>query len=232
MKIHLGHLSSCQRHSETVRRWFHCRIFFPFMLETALPQAHSFTHVACPVHSAPILTKSNTACPPPSALSLSKSMCILLDCNSWRQTHIVSVSLNIPWIWFLHLLNRLFSRCWDKSMARLSAGKATCQKWTARLHVRSVHACVHALSPSKQRLIPGSGPTVTTALFGQSNSATIFKSLRGQVYPNTVRNEQDILEKFRLVTSVKFLRREGSSIDGKKTRSCHPPPRIDHPSII
>ena len=70
--------------------------FFPFMLETALPQAHSFTHVACPIHSAPILTKSNTACPPPSAVSLCKS--ILLDCNFWRQTHIVSVSLNIPWI--------------------------------------------------------------------------------------------------------------------------------------
>ena len=70
--------------------------FFHFMLETALPQAHSFTHVACPIHSAPIqvLTKSNTACPPPSALSLPKS--ILLDCNFWRQTHIVSVSLNIP----------------------------------------------------------------------------------------------------------------------------------------
>ena len=67
-----------------------------FKLETALPQAHSFTHVACPIHSAPILTKSNTACPPPSALILPKS--ILLDCNSCRQTHIVSVGLNIPWI--------------------------------------------------------------------------------------------------------------------------------------
>ena len=121
-------------------------------------------------------------------------------------------------------------------MASICLGKATCQKWTARLHVRSVRACVHALSPSKQRLIPGgrqSGLMVTTALFWQSNSATVFKSLRGQVYPNTVRNKQDILEIFRLVTSVKFLRREGGSIDGKKkTRSCHSPPRIDHPSII
>ena len=30
MKVHLGHLSSCRRHSETVR--FHCRIFFPLCL--------------------------------------------------------------------------------------------------------------------------------------------------------------------------------------------------------
>ena len=99
-------------------------------------------------------------------------------------------------------------------MASVCSGKATSQKWTARLHVRSVRACVHALSASKQRLIPP-GLTVTTALFGQSNSATIFKSLLGQVYPNTVRNKQDILEKFRLVASVKFLGREGGSIDGK-----------------
>ena len=107
-------------------------------------------------------------------------------------------------------------------MASVCLGKATCQKWTARLHVRSMRACacVNALSPLEQRLIPSgrqSGLMVTTALFWQSNSATIFKSLRGQVYPNTVRNKQDIFEIFRLVTSVKFLRREGGSIDGKKT---------------
>ena len=61
----------------------------------------------------------------------------------------------------------------------------------------------------------------------------MFKSFREQVHPNTVRNEQDILEKFRRVSNVKFPRREGGSIDSKKiTRSCHPPPKIDHPSNI
>ena len=49
---------------------------------------------------------------------------------------------------FLPLLNPLFSRCWDKSSVCL--GKTTCQKWTAC----SQCACVRALSPSKQRLIP------------------------------------------------------------------------------
>ena len=47
-----------------------------------------------------------------------------------------------------------FSRRWDKSMVSVCLGKTTCQKWMARLHVRGVRACVHALSPSQQRLIP------------------------------------------------------------------------------
>ena len=86
------------------------------------------------------------------SVSLSPS---LLHCNSWRQTHIVSVSLNIPWLWFLPFLNPIFCRCWDKSMASVCLGKTTCQKWMARLHVHhGVRACVHALSPSQQRLIP------------------------------------------------------------------------------
>ena len=73
-------------------------IFFSFY--AALPQAHSFIHVACPINSAPSLTKSNTACPPPSALSLPKSF--LLDCNSWRQTHIVS------WCDLEHFMDMIF----------------------------------------------------------------------------------------------------------------------------
>ena len=46
------------------------------------------------------------------------------------------------------------------------------------------------------------GLIVTTALFGQSSSATMFKSFREQFHPKTVRNKQDILEKFRRVLSV------------------------------
>ena len=51
-------------------------IFFPFKLETALPQARSFQPVACPINSAPSPTKFNTACPSPdmSALSFIKSI--------------------------------------------------------------------------------------------------------------------------------------------------------------
>ena len=45
----------------------------------------------------------------------------------------------------------------------------------------------------------------------------MFKSFREQVHPITVRNKQDILEKFRRVPSAKFPRREGGSIDGKKS---------------
>ena len=124
-----------------------------FSFHAALPQAHSFIHVACPINSAPSLTKSNTACPPPSALSLPKSF--LLDCNSWRQTHIVS------WCELEHFMDMIspspqssFFSVLGKSMAYVCSGKTTCQKWMARLHIRGVRACMHALSPSQQRLIP------------------------------------------------------------------------------
>ena len=133
------------------------------------------------IHSAPSLTKSSTACPPP-ALSSPKS--ILLDCISWRQTHIVRVSLNIPWIWFLPLVNPLFSRCWDQSMAAVCLGKMICQKWAAHLHVHSVRACMHYHHHSRSWSNPGL--TTMTALFGQLSSATMFKSFRGHVHPNAV----------------------------------------------
>ena len=63
------------------------------------------------------------------------------------------------WAWTIHwrvltFLHPPFFRCWDKSMASVCFGKTTCQKWMARLHVRGVRACVHALSPPQQRLIP------------------------------------------------------------------------------
>ena len=126
----------------------------------------------------------------------------------------MSVSLNIPWIWFVPFLNPIFSRCWDKSMASVCLGKTTWQKWMARLHIRGVRARAHYHHHSRGWSCPGL--TVTTALFGQSSSATMLKSFREQVHPNTVRNKQDILEKFRRVSIVKFPRQEGGTIDGKK----------------
>ena len=52
------------------------------------------------------------------SVSLSPS---LLHCNSWRQTHIVSVSLNIPWLWFLPFLNPVFFLGVGTNRWRLSA---------------------------------------------------------------------------------------------------------------
>ena len=166
MKIHLAHLSSCQRHSETVR--FHCHgWFFPFMLETTLPQAHSFIHVACPIaiHSAPILTKSNTACPPHSALSLPKSIFLdlqLLAANSHCKCeleHCMDLISSFAQSPLFSVLRQVDGVCVLR--------QATCWKWTARLHVQfavCVRACMHYLHQSRGWSHPGL--TVTTALFG------------------------------------------------------------------
>ena len=84
-------------------------------------------------------------------------------------------------------------------------GTSACSRCACR-------ACMHYHSRGWSR----PGLTVTTALFGQSSSATMFKSFREQVHPNTVRNKQDIFENLGGFSNVKFPRREGGSIDGKK----------------
>ena len=123
-------------------------------LETALPQARSFQPVACPINSAPSPTKFNTSCPPPdpSALSFIKSIIASLQLLA-TDSH-CECELEHSMVMISPFPESYFSRCWDKSMASVCLGKTTCQKWLARLHVRGVRACVHALSPSQQRLIP------------------------------------------------------------------------------
>ena len=161
------HLSSCERHSKTID----CTVtddFFLFNLETALPQARSFQPVACPINTAPSPTKFNTACPPPDPSALSfKSITASLQllrlggnlCHGRGKE-----GDRLPlWVWAWAFHGYDFSLSWiliflgvtvDKSMASVCLGKTTCQKWMARLHARGVRACVHALSPSQQRLIP------------------------------------------------------------------------------
>ena len=103
-------------------------------------------------------------------------------------------------------------------MASVCLGKTTCQKWMARLHVRGVRACVHALSPSQQRLIPSRSHRNDGSLWAVefSDHVQILPWASPSQYSQ---NKQYILEKVRRVSSVKFPRREGGSIDGKKTRS-------------
>ena len=129
---------------------------------------------------------------------------------------------------FLPLLNPLFSRCWDKSSVCL--GKTTCQKWTAC----SQCACVRALSPSKQRLIPSrshcnDGTLRAVELMQRSSpNPTAGKSIPIQSEKTTHPRKN-----FGWLRMSSFPGERAVRSTAKKvTLSCHTSSRIDHPAIF
>ena len=147
------HPSSCERHLKTVD----CTVTDDFSrllkLETALPQARSFQPVACPINSAPSPTKFNTSCPPPdpSALSFIKSIIASLQllatdshCECELEHSMVMIS-PFSESYFFSVLGQVDGVCLlrQNDLPEVD-GTSACSRC----------ACVHALSPSQQRLIP------------------------------------------------------------------------------
>ena len=223
------HLCSCERHSK-LSIVLSLMIFFLFKLETALPQACSFQPVACPINSAPSPTKFNTACPLPSALSFIKpviaSLQLLATDSHWEceLEHSIDMISPFPESYFFSVLGQVDGVCLlrQNDLPEVDGTSACSRCACVRACTITITAEADPVQVSPWRRLsfgsrvqrPCSNPSVSKSIPIQSEiNKTSWKYLGG----------------FRVSISPDERAVRSTA---KKLRSCHPPPRIDHPSNI